>query len=93
MARKILPTVAGAILAVTCFVGASSAAPISPVDIGQGVRAELESVSFWARPFPYGYAQRHHRCVRYVRVGTRHGYRMRQVWVCRGGSRALSVRG
>jgi hypothetical protein len=42
----------------------------------------ISSVSFFARPFPFGYTG-WGPCVRYVEVQTRWGLRLRRVRVCR----------
>jgi hypothetical protein len=41
-----------------------------------------QPISFFGRPYPFGYAGWGH-CVRYVRVETGAGPRLRRVWVCR----------
>jgi hypothetical protein len=65
--------------------GISSASALSPVDLkGPPVNSqrELLDVSFWGRPYPYGYTG-WGPCMRYVEVQTRWGLRLRRVWVCR----------
>lgn len=73
-----------AVLAVSGFLASPAiAVPAYPVAIGAGVGADVEQASFWGLPFPYGYADLGHRCVRHIRVHTRHGIRWRRVWLCR----------
>ncbi len=54
--------------------------PLNPDD-----RAGIETlpVSFWGRPYPWGFQySRSNPCVRYVRTTTRHGWRWQKVWIC-----------
>ena len=44
--------------------------------------SDLSNVSFFARPFPHGYTG-WGRCIRYVEVQTRWGWRLRRINVCR----------
>jgi hypothetical protein len=47
-------------------------------------QSNLQQVSFWGRPFPYGYNWSLVRaCTRYEPVETAHGTRTQRVWVCR----------
>lgn len=76
----------GMILAVGLLLlsGAGSAqafGPVSPAGSLAG-RGPLLDVSFWGRPYPYGYTG-WGPCVRYVEVETRWGLRLRRVRVCR----------
>jgi hypothetical protein len=62
---------------------AGSASAFGPVNtIGPSVNAQrdLFDVSFWGRPYPYGYTG--WGCIRYVEVQTRWGLRLRRVRVC-----------
>jgi len=52
--------------------------PVNPLQASSAV----QRVSFFGRPYPFGYTGWGH-CVRYVRVETRSGPRLRRVWVCR----------
>lgn len=52
---------------------------IGPVVSG---RPDLLEVSFFGRPYPYGYTG-WGPCLRYVEVQTRRGLRVRRLWVCR----------
>jgi hypothetical protein len=61
----------------------SSALALGPVG-GQSPAspANAQEASFFGRPYPYGYTG-WSPCFRYVEVQTRHGVRVRRVWVCR----------
>lgn len=61
----------------------SHAAPFVPVDLAAMAVPAAEHVSFWGRPFPYGYAYRRGGCTRIVRVETPDGWRVKRIWVCR----------
>ena len=85
MNRKLFQMMAGAALIAVCLATPSVAAPVSPVDIAQGLQADVAPASFWGRAYPYGYAWRPgHPCLRSVRVHTHHGRRWRRSWVCDG---------
>ncbi len=62
---------------------AASAAPVAPAALGQVVAPQAEQVTFWAHPYPYGYAYSRGQCWRRVHVETRRGWRWKRVWVCR----------
>jgi hypothetical protein len=70
------------ILAAGLMVGSGSASalglPVHPLQLS----SEIQPVSFFGRPYPFGYTGWGH-CVRYVQVETRWGPRLRRVWVCR----------
>lgn len=68
-------------LAAGLMMGSGSA---SALGLPQPLQAsgEVQQVSFFGRPYPFGYTGWGH-CVRYVRVETRSGPRLRRVWVCR----------
>ena len=61
----------------------AGAAPAYPASIDRAIGSQTENTSFWGLPYPYGYAQRSSGCVRYVRVRTASGVRVRKTWVCR----------
>ena len=64
---------------------ASTAFALGPVkSLGPSVTApqDLLDVSFFGRPYPYGYTG-WGPCVRYEEVETRRGLRLRRVRVCR----------
>ena len=58
------------------------AAPIQPAAIGEGVGAAIDLASFWGLPYPFGYSYAANRCIKHVRVQTKHGRRWKRVWVC-----------
>lgn len=61
----------------------SSAFAMGPVAVAPAaVQSDVQDVSFFGRPYPYGYTG-WGPCVRYVEVQTRHGVRLRRVWACR----------
>jgi hypothetical protein len=70
------------VLAVGLMTGVGSASALGlPVNPSQQ-SDEIQRVSFFGRPYPFGYSG-WGRCVRYVHVETREGPRLRRVWVCR----------
>jgi hypothetical protein len=63
----------------------SAALALGPVQSGGStvaVQQDLVDVSFFGRPYPYGYTG-WGSCVRYEEVETRRGPRLRRVRVCR----------
>ena len=72
------------VLGVLLIGGVQTASAFGPVSsIGNAAnQRNLLDVSFWGRPFPYGYTG-WGPCLRYVEVQTRWGVRLRRVWVCR----------
>ena len=75
------------VFCVLCFfwgVSCGSSYAIGFVNSGASLNPSLDiaSVSFFARPFPFGYTG-WGPCVRYVEVQTRWGLRLRRVRVCR----------
>jgi len=77
-----LMIVAASLAIGTSFTTSAGAAPTYPIEPGPGTTSIAEQVSFWGLPYPYGYSYRGHRCLRHVRLQTRHGWRWRRVWVC-----------
>ena len=56
--------------------------PIGSQGPSQVMQQDLLEVSFFGRPYPYGYTG-WGPCIRYVEVETRRGLRLRRVWICR----------
>jgi hypothetical protein len=56
--------------------------PVNPIGALLDTLSDLQDVSFWGRPYPYGYTG-WGPCIRYVEVETRWGLRLRRVRVCR----------
>jgi hypothetical protein len=82
MARK------SGILCVLGLMWAASCGPafaFGPVNSGLSSTSSsnFSNVSFFARPFPHGYTG-WGRCIRYVEVQGRWGWRLRRIRVCRG---------
>jgi hypothetical protein len=70
-------------LALVSGVGSASAlGPVNSVGLSTDNRHDLLDVSFFGRPYPYGYTG-WGPCIRYVEVQTRWGLRLRRVRVCR----------
>lgn len=61
-----------------------SALALGPVNssLSRATDGNLSNVSFFARPYPHGYTP-WGRCIRYVDVQTRWGWRLRRINVCR----------
>jgi hypothetical protein len=73
----------GCFVAIGLMTGAGSAfafGPVNPSILGE--QASLIDVSFFGRPYPYGFTG-WGPCIRYVEVETRWGPRLRRVWICR----------
>jgi hypothetical protein len=69
--------------ALCASVGTSSALTVTPLQT-IGTSAIVQKVTFWGRPFPYGYNWSVIKaCTRYEPVETAHGTHMERVWVCR----------
>jgi hypothetical protein len=69
--------------AVAFFVSAEAgvAFPVAPISTARSIG--VTKVTFWARPFPYGYAWSLARaCTRHVPVETSRGLVTQRVWVC-----------
>jgi hypothetical protein len=60
----------------------NSAFALGPVVRSDAAQTDVHDVSFFGRPYPYGYTG-WGPCVRYVEVQTRHGVRLRRVRICR----------
>jgi hypothetical protein len=73
------------VLSLVLLGGAGSAqalGPVGPIALSLDARSDFLDVSFWGRPYPYGYTG-WGPCIRYVEVETRWGLRLRRVRVCR----------
>ncbi len=77
----VLAVVAAATVGAPLVAPAAAAGPGSGLAALPAAPAAIERVSFWARPFPYGYAWRNH-CVKRVVERTPWGPRWRYVDVC-----------
>jgi hypothetical protein len=69
----------------TMMIGALTpgrAAPVVPSALKIPAGASADLVSFWGRPFPYGYAYRRGQCYLYVWEETPRGLLRRRVWLC-----------
>ena len=64
------------------FTAPSNAAVTMPMALGQSMGNEIDRVSFWGEPYPYGYAYLHNPCIRYFRIETARGWRWKREWVC-----------
>lgn len=72
-------------LAVGFAMAASAAFALGPIGShspSPTAQQDLVDVSFFGRPYPYGYTG-WGPCTRYVEVETRRGPRLRRVWICR----------
>jgi hypothetical protein len=74
---------AAAVLALSLSAGASAALPVA--SLGAAPTVAVTKVTFWGKPFPYGYRWARS-CSRYEMVETSRGPVMQRVWTCgRGG--------
>jgi hypothetical protein len=83
MLRRGAGIILGATL--TATIGAVSpahAAPVAPAALKAPPDASVDRVSFWGKPFPYGYAYRRGQCYLYVWEETPRGILRRRVWIC-----------
>lgn len=68
--------------ALSASAGSGIAFPSAPIHAAQSL-PNVQQVTFWGRPFPYGYNWSLVRaCTRYEPVETADGTRMQRVWVC-----------
>jgi hypothetical protein len=74
--------IVGALMTVGCL-GAAHAAPIAPAAMTTLSHPSVKSVSFWGRPFPWGYRYFPGQCYAQVSEETSTGYVWRRVWICR----------
>ncbi len=73
--------VVGALIMSGCLATAR-AAPITPTPMTALIGPPVKFVSFWGKPFPFGYAYFPGQCYLHVRVETRKGWVWRRVWIC-----------
>lgn len=71
----------GAMMTIGCL-GSASAAPVVPGAMAAQISPRAELVSFWARPFPFGYSYTPGQCYKYVPEDTPRGTIWRRVWIC-----------
>jgi len=81
MVHKSLRAVVGALMTIGCL-GAAYSAPIAPSAMTALSNSPIKLVSFWGRPFPWGYAAYRGQCYTYVPVETPQGQMWRRVWIC-----------
>src|ERR1700682_3019959 len=88
-----------ATLGLSLLIGSAPAwalGPISPLGLPTEAQVPRVNVSFWAKPFPFGYTGWGH-CIRYERIDTEWGPRFRRISLCGGiyysRHRVLRVRG
>jgi hypothetical protein len=81
--NTIYALVAAAGMSVALAPAATAAGPGNGLAALASPGSGIERVSFWGRPYPYGYRYRPSGCVRHVRVDTAWGPRWERVWVCR----------
>lgn len=82
---------AAAAIALFASVGAGVAFPVAPIQAAP--EKAVTKVTFWGKPFPYGYRWSR-ACVRYVTVETSRGPVTQRVWVCdRSREAVVSYRG
>jgi hypothetical protein len=85
MQRLVLAAITA--LTIAAAAGPSLAMPAAPLH-GLGADSSVQRVTFWGRPFPYGYRWSLVRaCTRYETVETPHGPRLHRIWVCAGPKR------
>lgn len=72
---------ATAAIALFASSNAGVALPVAPLQAAPTIA--VTKVTFWAKPFPYGYRWSYARaCTRYETVETSRGPVMQRVWVC-----------
>lgn len=80
MHKALLAVVAS--FALSASAGSGMAFPAAPLHAAQNL-PRVQKVTFWGRPFPYGYNWSLVRaCTRYEPVETAKGTRLQRVWVC-----------
>jgi hypothetical protein len=73
--------IVGALIAIGSLATAR-AAPIAPSAMTAAIGSPADFVSFWALPFPFGYAYRPGQCSMYVQEESPRGLVWRRVWIC-----------
>lgn len=79
--KSLRAVIIGALMTVG-YLGAAPAAPIAPAAIATLNDAPVKLVSYWGRPFPWGYAYYPGQCYSYVQVETPSGLAWRRVFIC-----------
>lgn len=81
LCNSLRAAIAGALMTVGCF-GAAGAAPVAPATMTALSRPTANLVSFWGRPFPWGYSFYEAQCYSYVPVEGPTGTVWKRVWIC-----------
>jgi hypothetical protein len=82
MARSDLRTaLIGAMIIIGCL-SSAGAAPMAPGIMSGQIPPQIEQVSFWARPYPFGYVYTPGQCYIHVPEDTPKGTIWRRVWIC-----------
>jgi hypothetical protein len=83
MTKKVaIALAAGALISAALAPSVLVAAPAAPHALVAVSGVDVNRVSFFGWPFPYGYAYPPARCFRHVRVDTPEGWYWRTVFVC-----------
>jgi len=73
--------IVGALISIGCLTTAR-AAPIAPSAMTALIGSPAHFVSFWGKPFPFGYRYRPGQCYMHVQEESPQGPVWRRVWVC-----------
>jgi hypothetical protein len=90
MTNRLLLAAAAAAFVVSAS-GAALALPVAPLHAVH--TPAVTKVTFWGKPFPYGYAWRARSCSRLVTIETSRGPVTRRVYDCSSDGRVVSYRG
>ena len=77
--KNLRGVIVGALMTIGCL-GVAYAAPIAPAAMLSSPPIKL--VSYWGRPYPYGYIEYRGQCYTYVKVDTPTGPAWQRVWIC-----------